>query len=248
MIWRGRAPAQHKDDKGMKRNHYQVAALWLTGCLALSACGTTDPPPPRGQTAAAVDFSGAWEVDYSQSDNVRDRYELMIRELQREAERRARGGNHGGAISVGGSGVNSGASIYGLARMAELITEIQLLDIAQDIHRISVKREGSFALRCEFHPGQLHAVETPLGREVCGWDGHQLVFQIYLPEGLSIFHRLTLGPHGQRLNIATTVRSDQVAYPFSLNRVFNRYDPANTGIRCKQTLTRGRVCTTEDNI
>jgi len=231
----------------MKRIQCPFAALWVCAVLALAACSTTEPPPRGVKTSGAVDFNGDWEVDYSQSDNVRDRYEVMIRELQRQAERRARGGNQGGSMSIGGTGVNSGASIYGLARMAELITEIQLLNIIQDEQEISVKREGSFALRCEFHPGQLHSVETPLGREICGWDGHQLVFQIYLPEGLSIFHRLTLGPHGERLNIATTVRSDQVAYPFSLNRVFNRYDPSSTGIRCKQTLTRGRVCTTEDS-
>ena len=214
-------------------------------CFLLVQACSTEAPRPSGTSAATagVDFSGAWEVDYSQSDNIRDSYEAMIRELRRQAERRQRGSNQGmGTVSAGGG---SGQDIYALARMAEVITDIQLLDIAQSQREITVKREGSFALMCEFYAGRLHTEETPLGKEVCGWDGHQLVFQIYLPEGLSIFHRMTLGPQGQRLNMATTVRSDQVTYPFTLDRVFNRYDPNSSGFRCKQTLTRGRVCTTE---
>jgi hypothetical protein len=215
--------------------------------LTLSACGTEpELPAGAGRTNGSVDFSGDWEVDYSQSDNIRDRYDMMIRELQRQAERRARGGvaQSNGSASLGA--VGSGESLYALARMAELITDVQLLDIEQDEIEVSVKREGSFALQCEFHAGQLHRVETPLGSELCGWDGHQLVFHVALPEGLRIIHRFTLGPEGQRLNIATTVRSQQVSYPFTINRVFNRYDPESSGIRCKQTLSRGRVCTTEE--
>jgi hypothetical protein len=129
--------------------------------------------------------------------------------------------------------------------MAELITRSSLLEIEQADQWIRVKREETFALSCEFHPGQLHSVETPFGTEVCGWEAHQLVFRILLPEGLSIQHVMTLGPQGQRLNIATTVVSDQVSYPFTLNRVFNRFVPGSRGYRCKQTLSRGRVCTTE---
>ena len=214
-------------------------AVWV-----LSAC-SSEPELPAGQAGAPVDFSGAWEMDYSQSDNIRDRYDMMIRELQRQAERRARGGMAQSNSSVSLGGVGGGESLYALARMAEMITDVQLLDIDQDDLEISVKREGSFALDCEFHGGRLHTHETASGSELCGWDGHQLVFQVALPEGLRIVHRMTLGPEGQRLNIATTVQSQQVAYPFTVNRVYNRYDPESSGIRCKQTLTRGRVCTTE---
>lgn len=216
-------------------------------CMALLACGS-EPQRPAGPVGVGVppDFRGAWEVDFSQSENIRDRYEMIVRELQRDAQRRSRGGmnqSKGSAVSIGGSG--GGESLYALARMAELITDVQLLDIEQEDGEISIKREGSFALQCEFHGTELHTVETPLGSELCGWDGHQLVFQVYLPEGLRIIHRFTLGPEGQRLNMATTLQSTQLGYPFSLNRVYNRYDPSRSGISCKQTLTRGRVCTTE---
>jgi len=72
-----------------------------------------------------------------------------------------------------------------------------------------------------------------------------LVFKIYLPEGLSIQHVMTLGASGRKLNVATTVVSDQVSYPFTLNRVYNRFVPGNSGFSCKMTLTKGRVCTTQ---
>ncbi|WP_133125961.1 hypothetical protein [Pseudohalioglobus lutimaris] len=185
-------------------------------------------------------------MDYSQSENVREAFDVLIRELQRQAERQARSMSQGGGtLSTSGVGIGNGASIYALARMAEIVTEPQLLDIEQSEHHISVKRDGSFALSCEFHNGGFDSRESVLGNEICGWDGHQLLFQVYLPDGLTIYHRFTLGPDGERINIATTLRSDQVASPFALDRVYRRYDPNASGIRCKQTLSKGRVCTTE---
>ena len=129
--------------------------------------------------------------------------------------------------------------------MAEIVTEPQLFDITQSDTHINVKRDGSFALDCEFSGGAADTRESVLGSELCGWDGHQLVFQVFLPDGLSIYHRFTLGPAGERINVATTLRSSQVSSPFSLDRVYRRYDPDAGGIRCRQTLSKGRVCTTE---
>ena len=54
-------------------------------------------------------------------------------------------------------------------------------------------------------------------------------------------------PQGERLQIATTVFSSQVSYPFTLDKVYRRFDPSVDGITCKQTLNRGRVCTTEQS-
>lgn len=211
--------------------------------MALIACSSSEAPLPRERTAAAVDFSGAWEVDYSQSDNIRESFDAVLRELQRQAERQNRAMNQGGgSLSVNAS---SGSSLYALARMAEIVTEPQLLDITQSVTDVTVKREGSFSLDCEFHPGQLDTRDSALGREICGWDDHQLVFQLYLPDGLAIYHRMTLDPGGERLHIATTLRSDQVSWPFIVDRVYRRYDPNTSGIRCKQTLSKGKVCTTE---
>ena len=147
---------------------------------------------------------------------------------------------------IGGSGdTNSGASIIGLAQMADLVTQSQLLEVTQDEYKIRLKREGDYALSCEFYPGQYHTVETPLGREVCGWEEHQLIFKTVLPEGLTIQQVLSLAPDGQRLNIATTVISDRVTSPFTVNRVYVQYVPQDDGYSCKMTISKGRVCTTE---
>ncbi|PLW82719.1 hypothetical protein CWI75_09080 [Kineobactrum sediminis] len=194
-----------------------------------------------------MDFSGTWALDYGQSDNIQTRLNGMVRELQRQAERRAQNGDTRGpgANLTIGNGTDSGSSIIGLARMSDLVTRSQLLDIDQDPQKIRVRREDNFALACDFHDGKPVLVETPLGREQCGWEGHQLAFIIALPEGLSIRHRLTLGPDGEWLNIATTVVSDRVSSPFTLNRVYRRMESGAAGYSCRQTLTRGKVCTTE---
>jgi hypothetical protein len=221
-------------------------------CLCLAGCGSNQPQQRRAvvnQTDKAVDFTGFWELDYSQSDNIQVNLNALVRDLQRQTQQRNQAGVYqqaGPGMLIGGPGTtNRGASIIGLAQMAELITESQLLEIEQNEHKIKVKRELDFALTCEFYLGQYHTVETPLGKEICGWDQHQLIFKIVLPEGLTIQHILSLGPDRQWLNIATTVISDQVTSPFTVNRVYARYEPQDTGYRCKMTISRGRVCTTE---
>jgi hypothetical protein len=221
-----------------------LCALWLAGC------GSTAPRKIDNQAAAGVDFSGFWELDYSQSDNIQAKLNALVRELRKQSEQRASAAGvyqqSGGAVVIGGpGGTNSGASIVGLAQMADLVTQSQLLEIQQDEHSIKVKREMDYALTCEFYPGEYHTLETPLGREICGWNRHQLVFKTILPEGLTIQQVLSLGPDGRRLNIATTVISDRVTSPFTVNRVYARYQPRDNGYSCKMTISRGRVCTTE---
>lgn len=228
-----------------------VVATLLTLCVLLSACSS--PAPKRGvlkgDNVQAVDFSGSWEMDYGQSDNTQQKLDSMVRELNREAQRRAQQGmqqgSFGGGMVINSSGGNSGSSILGLVRMADLVTQSPLLDISQDRHKIRVKREDDFDLTCEFYPGELSRIETPFGTEICGWNGHQLVFKLLLPDGLSIQHVMTMGAAGQKLNIATTVVTDQVSFPFLLNRVYNRFEPGESGYKCEVTLTRGTVCTTE---
>jgi hypothetical protein len=214
-------------------------------------CGCASPPTKRpalqGSNTQAVNFSGSWELDYSQSDNTQEKLDSVVRELNREAQRRAQGGIQQGpvsGISMGGSGPNSGSAILGLVRMADLITQSPLLEITQDEHKIQVKREDDFSLSCEFYAGEYRREKTPFGTDACGWNAHQLVFKSLLPDGLSIQHVMTLGAAGQKLNIATTVVSDQVSFPFTLNRVYNRFQPGDSGFTCQETLTKGKVCTT----
>jgi hypothetical protein len=226
-----------------------LATLACAALLSmLASCSSKPSRPVVNKTAAAVDFSGFWELDYSQSDNIQIKLDTLVRELRKQSAQRSPAGYQqptAGVVIGGPGGTNSGASILGLAQMSDLITQSQLLEVEQDEHDIKVKREGNFALTCEFYPGQYHTVETPLGKEVCGWSRHQLIFKIILPEGLTIQHVLSLGPDRQWLNIATTVTSDRVTSPFTINRVYARYEPGESGYTCKMTISRGRVCTTE---
>ena len=225
-----------------------LLTLWA---LCTAGCGST--PQPRhvpNQPPTEVNFSGFWELDYSQSDNIQAKLDSLVRDLRKQSAQRvsAAGGYQqptAGVIIGGPGGTNSGTSIIGLAQMADLVTQSQLLEIEQDTHDIKVKREEDYALTCEFFPGQYHTVDTPLGKEICGWDGHQLIFKTILPEGLTIQQVLTMGADRRRLNIATTVISDRVTSPFTVNRVYNRYQPTDSGYSCKMTISRGRVCTTE---
>jgi hypothetical protein len=229
--------------------HIRAFLVALCCCLCLLSCSQSQTRRPSPATnSAKADLSGFWELDYAQSDNIQAKLNALVRDLRQQIDRRnqaAMSQGMGGSVVIGNTGANSGASIIGLAQMADLITQSQLLEIKQDEHRIKVEREGNFALSCEFYPGEFHTVETPLGKEICGWNAHQLVFRILLPEGLSIQHVLSVGAQRQKLNIATTVVSDQVSSPFTLNRVYNRYEPQDNGFTCKMTISRGRVCTTE---
>ncbi|MEZ5572385.1 MAG: hypothetical protein R3E64_10220 [Halioglobus sp.] len=225
------------------------AALAISALLPACGAPAVRKATLQGDNVKAVDFSGSWEMDYGQSDNVQQKVDSLVRELNREAERRAQAagiqqGQMGGMLMAGAGG-NNGSSIIGLVRMADMITQAPLLEITQDTHNIRVKREGDFDLTCEFYPGELRKVETPFGTEICGWNGHQLVFKLLLPDGLAIQHVMTMGAAGQKLNIATTVVTDQVSFPFLLNRVYNRFVPGESGYKCEVTLTRGTVCTTE---
>lgn len=225
-------------------------AIFMALSLLLSACSTPEPKRAvlQGNNTQSVNFSGSWEMDYARSDNIQEKLDTIARDFNRQAQRRAQNaiqqGGYGGGVVVTGSG-NSGSSIMGLVRMADMITQSPLLEITQNTHKIRMEREQDFDLTCEFYPGALRKVETPFGTEICGWNGHQLVFKLLLPDGLSIQHVMTMGAAGQKLNIATTVVSDQVSFPFLLNRVYNRFEPGESGYKCEVTLTRGTVCTTE---
>jgi hypothetical protein len=228
-----------------------AAAALVANVVVLQGCSsspTTKRPTLQGDNTRAVDFSGSWELDYAQSDNVQQKVDSLARELNREAERLARGGIQQGPVGgamVAGYGAASGEAIVGMVRMADLITQSPLLQIQQSANDIRVRREGDFDLTCEFYPGELSTVETPFGIEICGWKAHQLVFRLLLPDGLRIQHVMTLGAAGQKLQIATTVTTDQVSFPFSLNRVYNRFEPGDSGYKCEVTLTRGTVCSTQ---
>ncbi len=231
----------------MRAQKYRFYLLVFTVVLScVPSLASAQSIPLATENSTRVDFSGYWELDLGKSDNIQARLDTLVRELVERARRQAEGRqDRGGGMTIGGTGSNSAPSIIGLAKMADMITASQLLEVTQDENDILVKRENNFALTCEFYKGASQTQESVFGTEICGWNSHQLRFRMFLPDGLSIQHVLSLGSAGDRLNIATTVYSDQVSYPFTLNRVYNRYEPDRGGIRCEMTLTRGKVCTTE---
>jgi hypothetical protein len=210
-------------------------------CLLLLACSNEKVKP---QIAAdPVDMSGNWELDYARSDNLQARFNSMVRELREQTARNSN--NERNRASVGATVGSSQESLLGLAQMAELITESQLLDIEQDRVAIRVKREGNFSLSCDYGPDAPVQTHYGLGSERCFWDGQQLVFEIRLPDGLDIVHRLSISSTGSTLAIVTSLYSTRVAAPFTVRRIYRRYTPGSSGYRCTETLSRGRVCTTE---
>lgn len=224
----------------VRRIAVRILALSLLATL-LAACAA-EPVKPLAM-ADPVDMSGNWELDYGRSDNLQARLNSMVRGLRQQA---ARSNNERSRNSVPvSSGSSSQETVLGLAQMAEMVTESQLLEIEQSRVAIRVEREGNFSLSCDYGPDAARQTDYGLGSERCFWDGQQLVFQIRLPDGLDILHRLSVSSTGQTLAIVTSVSSRGVSEPFSLRRIYRRYVPGSNGYRCVETLTRGRVCTTE---
>lgn len=221
-------------------NRASVRRLCLLCLPVLAACSTTDPVQPAREPDP-VDMRGNWELDYGSSDNLQARFGSMMRDLRKQ---QARGANNerGAAVSAGAG--NSQQALYGLAQMAELVTQTQLIEIEQDRISIAVEREGTFTLSCDYGPDAPQRQDYGVGAERCFWDGSQLVFQVRLPEGLDIVHRLSVADSGEALAIVTTLYSSSVTTPFSLRRIYRRFDPGRSPYRCTETLTRGRVCTT----
>ncbi len=230
----------------MSANPLHSAALAVCLALSLGACGAARRAPAPAEPADRADFSGFWELDYGRSDKVEERLTHAYRELRRQAEQRARTRRHDGnsraaAFSVPATRSDGMAAIVRLARLADYITTSQILEIEQSQAAISVWREDSFTLNCRFGgPGPV-AMHSEFGSERCGWDARQLVFAVSLPEGTRINHRLSLAPDGRRLQIATEVARG-AGRSFTLNRVYNRFEPLPSGFECEYTLSRGNVC------
>lgn len=211
--------------------------LLAFSCLLLSAC-SSEPVQPE-YAPDPVDMSGNWELDYGSSDNLQARFNGMVRNLNRQQARASNGER--GAVAMSNA---SREQILGLAQMAELVTQTQLMEIDQDRVSIRIEREDTFTLSCDYAEGMIQREDYGVGAERCFWDGNQLVFEIRLPEGLDIVHRFSAAGNGEALAVVTTLYSRQVSTPFSLRRIYRRYDPRRSPYQCTETLTRGRVCTT----
>ncbi len=206
----------------------------------LSGCAS-EPGEVLSSDVAIPDFAGHWEVDYARSDSVQTQLNASFREVQRELRRRREAAERG--ANYQGASLGNVDTLIALAKMAELVTESELLEIFQDKHLVRIERENSFALSCSLEGVQ--SVPSQLGAEQCWWDGRQLSFSVLLPDGLAIKHRFARSNDGLSLAQRTALSAPGVSRDVEVVRIFSRFDPTARGFRCTQTLSRGRVCTTE---
>jgi len=216
------------------------ACCVLLWCLALTGC-VSDAREIPSVNEPVPDFSGYWEVDYARSDSVQNQLNAAFREVQREIRRRNEAAERGTPYQ--GLPLGNVDQLIALAQMAELVTDSALIEVMQDTEFIRFERENSFALRCRIT--RASQTVSSLGSEMCWWDGEQWHFWIQLPDGLTIKHRFSRAADGQLLSQRTLVGATQTTQTFEVGRIFARYEPGQRGYHCTETLSRGKVCTTE---
>lgn len=226
----------------VKSRLLELTVLLLTLHLTLAGCASS--PALQTENKQQVNFTGFWELDGQMSDRVNEKMRWLYAAARSDAERRARANNdRRRPMPVSSRDILMGdvEAIIGLGRLAEMITKATVLTITQTDSRIIIERDDDFALVCEF--GVMRESESGLGQELCGWFGDQLAFEISLPEGLRVSHLLTLATAGDRLNLATTVRSSRTSQSFSLNRVYIPFEPVEDRLYdCEYTLVNQTTC------
>lgn len=189
-----------------------------------------------------ADFSGSWERDYTRGDEVNAALRHAYNQLPVTYPDRGLGRNP----VIAGPSSRDVAALTALARLAELITRMDSLTIAQNENLVRIDRKDDFAYECAFYDGVAKAIESNFGTEICGWDGDQLVSSLVLPDGLQITNRLTMSANRQQLRITTTVASSTSRVPFTLRRFYRRYERLPPEYNCVETLSMKRVCSTGD--
>jgi hypothetical protein len=216
-------------------------------CLLVAACSQQvagDKTVRSYQGEVATNLSGSWQRDYSRGDDVNNVVNYLFRELQRSrADPRLandpRYGSVGPSISQ-----QDVTEILAIAQLADTITRPDVLTISQTTHDISIERKDDFTIFCEFYNGMSQGPETEYGSEICGWDDHQFVSRLILPDGLRVTHRFTMGTGGKNLHVATTVSSKGANLPVTLNRFYALFDVPESDFNCIETLSMKRVCST----
>ncbi|MDJ0655419.1 MAG: hypothetical protein QNJ40_14750 [Xanthomonadales bacterium] len=206
--------------------------LLLIVLLGVWACASKPPVKVVAQSPVLVDFSGSWEINYQLSDRVEENANLLWLRALADARR------YQGRMDR----PNLRLPSLELIRLADSISQTGVMEIQQGKQSIEIKRGEEFPLTCTFGPGGPFAAMDPLGNEVCGWDSHQLVFAFGLEGNLRVIHRLTLASDGDKLNVATTVSGRGADQTFTLNRVYDRFEPLADDYQCKLAVTGLKTC------
>ena len=220
-------------------HHAALLSLLLGACASGSGSPDTDVPPPQ-RTGELRDFSGHWEKNFQLSDDFNTRFSLYAADIRRLIARMNQGDLEG-LPTLRGRGLNVNA-IGDLARFAEELTRMPLLDIEQDEASIEIERDNDFTLRCAYADLQYVSSSNAFGSDLCGWNGERLQFRMELGGGLSILHQFSLSPDASMLNVTTTVSTDDVSVPLVISNYYQRFDPPAEEYNCMLTLTRNTVC------
>lgn len=209
----------------------------MLGCLSAFGLGAAEPNRHR------INFAGSWELDYQLSDQPNEKIERLYIQARAEAERVAeRAGNNGRFVDPRIFNVQS---IIGLGLLAEKISQATVLTISQAADHIVINRNDDYALICDFN--DMGWKESAIGIEGCDWDEDQLVFRIALPDGLGVYHRISIAADRSRINVATTVSLRATPYPFTLNRVYMPFEPGRGLYDCSYTIANQTSCTLRGN-
>lgn len=238
----------------LQRNQNRImrslAITALLVALALAAgCGSNpradDELVATYSGTPATDLSGYWERDYSRGDDVNRVVDRVFRQLQRYAPDPAFGNNPYG-LNEPSLSQRDMAHIIAIARLADIITQVDVLAIEQDPEEITIERKDDFSLHCAFQNGNAAGPSTEYGAELCGWDGSQFVSRLVLPDGLRVSHRFTIADDRSRLRVSTTVSSRQANVPITLHRFYKKFDKPESDFNCIETLSMKRVCSTRE--
>jgi hypothetical protein len=217
---------------------------FIASCMLLAACTTSEPvidaQMMRVDGEMPADFSGSWERDYSRGDDVNQVLRDIYYYLSRTSADRAYT-TRPGPVQPSSRDM---ASIRALARLAELITRPPVLTISQNEQEITVERKDDFSLLCAFYDGVAKGTESDYGTEICGWAGDQLVSHLVLPDGLQVTHRFTVSEDREQLRVVTTVSSTAARVPFTLSRIYRKFERLPPDFNCIETLSMKRVCST----
>ena len=220
-------------------------ALWLL-VAACTQQPARDVAVRSNQSSMPADLSGLWGRDYFRGDDVNRALDQWFRRLRRSAPNLRPAGlpelDNAGTIAS----PRDVDSILALARLADELTRPRYFTISQTEYEISVEREDDFDISCQFYDGVAQGARTLYGEEICGWSGDQFISRLILPDGLLVSHRFTVAPEGGELHVATTVSLSSTGMSFTLSRFYNKYEPSSSMFNCVDTLSRNRVCTTEE--
>jgi len=205
-------------------------------CLLLSACASqpaVDQSVPSFSGGMPVDLSGSWERDYARSDDIQGALNSTLRRVYRPPP--------DSGYPAPTPNLNK---VVDLARFADMITQFDVMTITQDENTIKIARKDDFTMLCEFYDGYAKRTESEFGAEVCSWNGKQLISYLVLPDDVMVSNRYSISADGNSLQVSTTVASGATRVPFTVNRVYMKFEPPESDFNCIETLSMKRVCST----